>query len=56
MWTKDQEGNLFELKDNGTVESLIAVSFDMNKKDIHSPEYSEDEYFDVVNEYLPLSL
>jgi hypothetical protein len=44
------------LLNNGQVKSKIAVSFDINKEDIDSPVYSEDEYINLVNEYLPLSL
>ena len=29
LWTKDEEGNLFEMSSQGKVKAKIAVSFDM---------------------------
>lgn len=46
LWSKDNEGNVFELFSDGKVKSQIAVSFDMNKEDLESPDYSGEEYVD----------
>lgn len=47
LWTKDEEGNLFQMAAQGKVRAKIAVSFDMGDMN-QSPEYSQDEYFDQV--------
>lgn len=51
--TRDNEGNVFELLTSGLVKSKVAVTFHMEEQ--RSPEFSEEEHFDPVNQYLPLS-
>lgn len=53
---KDSEGNEFILNSNGVLKSHIAVSFTMDDDKLESPTYSEDEYIDPINNYLPLSM
>ena len=52
--TRDNEGNVFKLCANGEVKSKISVSFHMDEQP-KSPEFSEEEFFDPVNQHLPLS-
>ena len=53
VWTKDNEGNYFEVNAAGKGKENLAVSLSMEEEEINSPEVSEGEYLDEECKFLP---
>ncbi|EGR34511.1 hypothetical protein IMG5_009200 [Ichthyophthirius multifiliis] len=61
IWTKDDEGNFFEIKSNGEISTKIAVSLNLNQDQFQgipfvrpsTPEFQQEEYIEEENKFLP---